>query len=81
MNIKTRIKDGQYVVLQIETDSSTVTEDLATLRSGSGKWVVPENIIELFIEIANQCSRFNGTSDADFVKKICEAYPDDTEKA
>lgn len=79
MDIKTRVKDGSFVELQIESGNTRITEDLATLKSG--KWVVPENEIEQFITIANECSRFNGTSDVDFVKKIFDAFLSDYEKS
>jgi hypothetical protein len=79
MYIKTRVKEGSFVELQIESGNTRITEDLATLKSG--KWVVPENEIEQFVTIANECSRFNGTSDVDFVKKIFDAFLSDHEKS
>ena len=79
MNIKTRVKDGSFVELQIESGNTRITEDLATLKSG--KWVVLENEIEQFVTIANECSRFNGASDVDFVKKIFDAFLSDYEKS
>lgn len=79
MDIKTRVKDGSFVELQIESGNTKITEDLATLKSG--KWVVPENEIEQFVTIANECSRFNGISDVDFVKKIFDAFLSDYEKS
>lgn len=79
MDIKTRVKDGSFVELQIESGNTKLTEDLATLKNG--KWVVPENEIEQFVTIANECSRFNGTSDVDFVKKIFDAFLSEYEKS
>ena len=79
MDIKTRVKHDSFVELHIESGNTKLTEDLATLKSG--KWVVPENEIEQFVTIANECSRFNGTSDVDFVKKIFDSFLSDYEKS
>lgn len=79
MEIKTKVKEGSFVELQIESGNTKITEDLATLKNG--KWVVPENEIEQFITIANDCIRFNGTSDVEFVKKIFEAFLNDAERS
>lgn len=79
MEIKTRTKEGSFVELQIESGNTRITEDLAIIKNG--KWVVPENEIEQFITIANECSRFNGTSDVNFVKKIFEAFLNDAERS
>jgi len=78
MDITTRIKDGLFVELQVKSENTTLTEDLA-VRKKEG-WKVPDLEIEQFISIANECSRFNGTSDVDFVKNIFDNFLNDSEK-
>ena len=78
MLIKTRISHNSFVEIQIEIGNTKITEDLE--RSVNGKWIVPESDIEQFLTIANDCSRFNGVADVDFVKMVADAFLSDGEK-
>ena len=78
MKISTRIKEGSFVELHIDSGDAKLTSDLANLNKG--KWLVPDSTIESLITTANECSRFNGTSDIDFVKNIFDAFLGDSEK-
>ena len=78
MLIKTRISRNSFVEIQIEIGNTKITEDLE--RSVNGKWIVPESDIEQFLTIANNCSRFNGVADVDFVKIAADAFLSDVEK-
>jgi hypothetical protein len=78
MLIKTRISHNSFVEIQIESGNTKITEDLE--RSVNGKWIVPESDIEQFLTIANDCSRFNGVADVDFVKIVADAFLSDCEK-
>ena len=78
MLIKTRISHNSFVEIQIEIGNTKITEDLE--RSVNGKWIVPESDIEQFLTIANNCSRFNGVADVDFVKMVADAFLSDVEK-
>jgi len=78
MDITTRIKEGVFVELQVKSGNTTLTEDLAVSKNEG--WKVPDMDIEQFISIANECSRFNGTSDVDFVKNIFDNFLNDSEK-
>ena len=78
MLIKTRISHNSFVEIQIEIGNTKITEDLE--RSVNGKWIVPESDIEQFLTIANDCSRFNGVADVDFVKMVADAFLSDVEK-
>ena len=77
MLIKTRISHS-FVEIQIEIGNTKITENLE--RSVNGKWIVPESDIEQFLTIANDCSRFNGVADVDFVKMVADAFLSDGEK-
>jgi hypothetical protein len=78
MLIKTRISRNSFVEIQIESGDTKITERLE--RSVNGKWIVPESDIEQFLTIANDCSRFNGVADVDFVKMVADAFLSDGEK-
>ena len=78
MLIKTRISHNSFVEIQIEIGNTKITECLE--RSVNGKWIVPESDIEQFLTIANDCSRFNGVADVDFVKMVADAFLSDGEK-
>lgn len=78
MLIKTRISHNSFVEIQIEIGNTKITEDLE--RSVNGKWIVPESDIKQFLTIANDCSRFNGVADVDFVKMVADAFLSDGEK-
>lgn len=66
--------------LTIESDSTKITTDIAAYHGLLKRWVIDENIIDQFITIANDCSRFNRKSDVDFVKKIYDSLLNDAEK-
>jgi hypothetical protein len=79
MKITTRVKDGQFVELNIESSSTKITEDLSVLKNGT--WSVPNQDIEQLITAANDCSRFNGIGDVQFVKTIFDSFLSDHEKS
>jgi hypothetical protein len=78
MVIKTRIFHNSFIEIQIESGDAKLKEDLE--RSVNGKRIVPESDIEQFLTIANDCSRFNGVADVDFVKMVADAFLSDGEK-
>jgi hypothetical protein len=81
MEISVRTKPDSFVELRIDTHNVTITEDLTvTSIYENKKVVVPDATIEQFITVANDCSRFNGISDLDFVKNIYEAFLNDYER-
>lgn len=73
------IQHLNYADLQIEANNVKITGDLTIYKDG--KYIIPNETIEQFITIANDCNRFNGTSDLDFVKSIYEAFLNDGERA
>lgn len=77
MEFKTR-KGYNFIELRVECNNATITEDLTTIIAG--KWVVPHDTIDQLISVANDCSRFNGDSDVDFVKQIYDSHLNDSEK-
>lgn len=79
MNLQTRIKEGSFFELKIESGNTIIIEDLSTLKNS--QWIIPEDKIEQLITIAHDCSRFNRTSDVDFVMKIFETFLNNAERA
>ena len=78
MDIKLRVKTDSFAELRIETHNVTITEDLTVHENK--KWLVPDDTIESFINIARDCNSFNGSNDVAFVKKIYEAFLNDYER-
>ena len=78
MDIKLRVKTDSFAELRIETHNVTITEDLTVHENK--KWLVPDDTIESFINIARDCNSFNGSNDVEFVKKIYEAFLNDYER-
>lgn len=72
MKINTRVNGNSFIEVIIVNGSTILTVDVSNYKEGKGH--VPEDIIENFITIANELSRFNRTSDVDFVYKIYEAF-------
>ncbi len=79
MDFKLRTKDT-IAELTIETGNAKFIEDLSNYNREKG-WFIDEKTIEQFITLANECSRFNKTSDVEFVKSIYDAFLSDSEKS
>lgn len=71
MEISSRIKEGQFVELTLKQENTTMVVDLTTIQNK--KWAVPNELIAQFVSLANDCSRFNGVTDVDFVMGIVES--------
>lgn len=78
MELSTRVKHEQFIELTISHDGTSITIDLSDFKSK--KWLVPNDLIEKFVGVANDCSRFNGISDLDFVYTIFNAFLNDSER-
>jgi hypothetical protein len=82
MKISTRYTNLAANII-IESDNIRISEDLAEFKrdkEGNCKWKVPETIIEQLITAARDFSLFNDQDDADFIKKICDAFLNDFER-
>lgn len=78
MTIKTRQNADRFLEVIINSQNTSIIEDLSIYKDG--KFTITNNDIEMFITVANDCSRFNGIKDIDFVKKIFDVFLSDNEK-
>ena len=72
MELSLKTKEEYFAELTINIGNAKIIEDLAKYTTKEG-WGVEESIIENFITIANDLSRFNNTSDVEFAKKILQS--------
>ena len=75
IDLRTRTLIGE---LTVRSGNASITEDIVCMKNGDP--YIPEDIIERFITVANEMSRFNDVSDVDFVLKIAEAFLNDSER-
>jgi hypothetical protein len=72
MTFSTRQIGCNILELTAAMEGASIVEDVAVYRND--KPVVLADIIDNLIDVANDCARFNGLSDIDFVQSICLRY-------
>lgn len=80
MKIKLRTVQHAIAQLTIEAESTRISEDLGLIFKEGKGYQVEDEVIDQFITIANELSRFNRVYDVDFVKKIYDDFLSDDEK-
>ncbi len=75
MEYRVRNGNGLICELTITNGNTTMMEDMAT-----DNFKVPQSEIEKLIRAAIELSRFNKTSDADFIISIIDDWSDDTDR-
>ena len=69
---------GNIAKLTIQDGTCTLQTDIAEPYENR-RWAIDENLIQQFITVANDMSRFNNVKDLDFVKGIIGAFLNDSE--
>lgn len=79
MEIKLNVRHA-LAELEITEGSAKITEDIASYSRKDGGYFIPESLIETFLTIGFEMSRYNKRSDVDTMKKLFDAFLNDSER-
>lgn len=78
MNIKTRDYNNKLIEVIIESDGTTIREDVARIKDG--KIFVDESLIDEFFTVGFDLSNFNNRCDVDTMYNLTKQFLSDGEQ-